>query len=150
MSPVDEPKADNRRVLKPYSNSMMKLLESKVYNSGRRPSEHDIGDESFLVNNKGAIPSNLLTFSNTVSYDNYQRYCRENGLGTHPARMPIGLPEFFIKFLTDDNNIVFDPFAGSNTTGAASEKLGRRWLSIEPVDEYIAGSLGRFAGAVMQ
>ena len=150
MSPVDEPKADNRRVLKPYSKSMTKLLESKSYNSGRRPSGHNIGDESFLVDNHGAVPSNVLTFSNTGSYDDYQKYCRANKLATHPARMPIGLPEFFINFLTESDDLVLDPFAGSNTTGAASEKLGRRWLSIEPVDEYIAGSLGRFTGAVKE
>jgi len=42
--------------------------------------------------------------------------------------------------------LVLDPFAGSNTTGAAAEKLGRRWIAIEPQDNYISGSLGRFNG----
>jgi hypothetical protein len=31
--------------------------------------------------------------------------------------------------------IVLDPFAGSNTTGAVAEKLGRRWIAIEKIDE---------------
>lgn len=144
MSPTTTPKADNRRVLKNYSESMLKLLKSRKYNAGKRPSEHNIGGSSFLKNNNGAIPSNVLVFSNTGANDNYQLYCRKNNLEFHPARMPINLAEFFIKFLTDQDDIVFDPFAGSNTTGAAAERLGRRWISIEPNEQYVKGSLGRF------
>jgi site-specific DNA-methyltransferase (cytosine-N4-specific) len=58
--------------------------------------------------------------------------------------MPIGLAEFFIKFLTRKGDLVLDPFAGSNTTGAAAEKLGRRWVAIEPNEDYIQSSQGRF------
>jgi DNA modification methylase len=61
--------------------------------------------------------------------------------------MPIGLPEFFIKFLTEAGDLVLDPFAGSNTTGAAAEYLGRPWLSIELQADYVAGSRGRFPEA---
>jgi len=144
MSTSPYPKANNRNILKKYSNSMLKLLSDKKYNSGTRPSEHHIGKDSFLTNNAGAIPSNVLTISNTGSNDPYQKYCRANNLPFHPARMPMELAEFFIKFLTDSNDLVLDPFAGSNTTGAASEKLGRRWISIEPKQDYITGSRGRF------
>src|SRR6266850_879736 len=86
MAPSARPKADNRRVLKEYSESMLRLLKSKKYNSGKRPSEHHIGESSFLKNNRGAIPSNVLTIANTRSTDNYQRYCRKRDLQFHPAR----------------------------------------------------------------
>jgi len=33
------------------------------------------------------------------------------------------LVEFFVRFLTDANDEVLDPFAGSNTTGAVAESL---------------------------
>lgn len=144
MSPTARPKADNRRVLKPYSESMKRLLKSGKYNSGKRPSEHHIGEASFLQNNKGAIPSNVITLSNTRPNDKYLKYCREKGISPHPARMPIGLPEFFIKFLTVPRNLVLDPFAGSNTTGVAAESLKRRWISIEANEEYANSSIGRF------
>lgn len=144
MSPTETPKADNRKVLKEYSESMKRLLARKRYNGGTRPSQHDIGAKSFLKDHDGAIPPNVLTFANTRSNDSYQIYCRKKELEFHPARMPIGLPEFFIRFLTDAKNIVLDPFAGSNTTGAAAEKLKRRWLAIEPNASYLAGSRGRF------
>jgi DNA modification methylase len=144
MSPVTRPKADNRNVLKEYSESMRKLIQSQKYNAGKRPSEHHIGATSFLKDNAGAIPSNVLTFSNTSASDPYQSYCKANGLDKHPARMPQGLAEFFIKFLTDEGDLVFDPFGGSNTTGSAAENLGRCWLATEPNVKYISGSLGRF------
>lgn len=161
MSPSERPKADNRRVLVEYSESMKRLLATKTYNAGRRPSEHHIGEKSFLKNNRGAIassvlkfeqreedghaePSNVITMANTQASSDYQIFCREEKIEQHPARMPIGLAEFFIKFLTDKNDLVLDPFAGSNTTGAAAEKLHRRWISIEPNPIYIEGSKGRF------
>lgn len=39
---------------------------------------------------------------------------------------------------------MLDPFGGSNVTGEAAEKLSRRWLSFELVEEYIQGSRFRF------
>ena len=146
MSPVKKPKADNRAVVTPYSPSMQALLQRGDYNAGKRPSEHGIGAKSFLTNNGGAIPPNVLTFSNTHSNDAYQLYCRENHIPLHPARMPAGLAEFFVRFLTTQNDLVLDPFAGSNTTGSVAESLKRRWVSIESNLDYIRGSRGRFAG----
>ena len=145
MSRTARPKADNRKILVDYSKSMRKLLKRQSYNSGSRPSEHTIGETSFLADNGGAIPPNVLTISNTVSTDAYRAYCKEHDFKVHPARMAPDLAEFFIRFLTDPDDLVLDPFGGSNTTGATAEELGRRWISIEPQSEYIAGSRGRFS-----
>lgn len=145
MSNVARPKANNKKVLKSYSTSMLKLLETKKYNSGNRPSEHHIGKTSFLTRHEGAIPSNVLTFTNTSAQDKYLAYCRKRDLPIHPARMPTGLADFFIRFLTDEKDCVLDPFGGSNTTGFAAERLRRRWISIEPSLDYIEGSRGRFS-----
>lgn len=144
LSPSSRPKANNKNVLKEYSMAMQRLLKTKQFNAGKRPSEHHISEESFAVDNGGAIPPNVLSISNTSSSDPYQEYCRENEIEFHPARMPIDLPEFFINFLTDADDIILDPFGGSNTTGAAAEKLNRYWVAVEPTPHYIEGSLGRF------
>jgi DNA modification methylase len=146
MAPSEHPLANNRQVLRDYSASMQRLLATKHYNPGKRPSGHNIGKKSFLRNNNGAIPPNVLMLTNTKSSDAYQTYCREKRLPIHPARMPSGLPEFFVKFLTVPGNLVLDPFAGSNTTGAVAERLKRRWIAIEPDAKYAAGSKGRFLG----
>lgn len=144
MSKTANPNANNKRVLKQYSKSMETLLKTQKYNAGKRPSEHHIGATSFLTKHKGAIPSNVLISSNTHANTKYQRYCKKKKLTPHPARMPIDIPKFFISFLTNKNDCVWDPFGGSNTTGEAAESLGRRWVSIEPDKDYIKGSKGRF------
>lgn len=148
MSKTDYPKANNKNVLQEYSNRMKKLLNEQSYNSGKRPSEHVINDKSFLTNNGGAIPSNVLISSNTDSSSNYLKYCRANEIIPHPARMPLDLPEFFIRFLTDKDDFVFDPFGGSNTTGEAAESLERNWISVEVNEQYIEGSKGRFQSII--
>jgi DNA modification methylase len=156
MSPVERPKADNRRVLKPYSPSMKRLIETGKYNSGKRPSEYTIGEHSFKTNNQGAIRPNvihgddapslssLLKSTNTRSTERYQAVCREQNIPIHPARMPAELVEFFVKFLTDEADLVFDPFGGSNTTGAVAENLGRRWVCCEAHHPYVISSSARF------
>jgi len=144
LSPSERPKANNRNILIEYSDSMKKLLRHGKYNFGKRPSEHNIGKDSFLKNNYGAIPSNVLPIPHTISNDPYLQYCRENNIPYHPARMPIKLAAFFIHFLTDKGDIVLDPFAGSNVTGYVAEKYGRRWRSIENDVTYAISSRARF------
>jgi site-specific DNA-methyltransferase (cytosine-N4-specific) len=134
--------ADNRRVLTEYSDSMKALLKNG-YKAKLRPSGHDISTE-FQRDNGGAIPPNLLQYSNTESNSGYLRRCREEGIKPHPARFPVNLPEFFIKFLTRPGDLVLDPLAGSNTTGAAAEELDRRWIGIEENLTYVEGSKLRF------
>lgn len=142
LSKTEEPNADNRRVLRPYSRSMHRLLRDG-YQTATRPSQHAIGPH-FRRDNGGAIPSNLLTVPNTRSQDRYLRRCREAGLPIHPARFPLAVPDFFIRFLTNPGQWVVDPFAGSNMTGFVAEGLKRRWLSIEINADYVTGSRLRF------
>ena len=172
MSPTTRPKADNRKVLRNYSPSMKRLIETGEYNAGGRPSEHLIGANSFKNDNKGAIPpnvgdadalpgldnlitpsrfaklleeyTNLLKAANTISSDRYLRFTVGKGARVHPARMPATLVEFFVRFLTDEGDTVLDPFAGSNTTGAVAQSLGRRWLAVETDWVHAAHSIGRF------
>lgn len=144
MSKSPYPKANNKQILVQYSKQMQKLIDKQAYNSGRRPSEHVIGNSSFNTNNGGAIPANVIIAANTVGKGKYFEYCRNHELEIHPARMPKEIPEFFIKFLTEENDLVIDPFAGSNMTGAVAENLNRRWIGIEISAAYAEGSKGRF------
>ena len=145
LSKSAAPQADNRRVLRPYSRSMRRLLR-EGYTAARRPSQHDISPH-FRRDNGGAIPPNLLEIPNTRSNDDYFRRCRAAGLPIHPARFPPALPEFFIRFLTLPGQLVLDPFAGSNVTGHVAERLQRRWLSVEVDADYVRGSRLRFEAA---
>ena len=98
MSPSAYPWAHNRRILTPYSEAMRGLLEKGTYNYGERHSEHVIGEESFLKDNGGAIPSNVIEFTNTRSHDTYLDFCRTHRYKVHPARMAMNVAVFFIKF----------------------------------------------------
>jgi DNA modification methylase len=156
LSKNDSPKADNRKVLKPYSDSMIGLLKNG-YKAKLRPSGHNISTK-FSKDRGGAIPpnifsilqnddeepTNLFTISNTDSNSRYLKLCRENEAKVHPARYPDALPDFFIKFLTDEGDRVVDPFGGSNVTGAVAERLNRRWMTFEIREDYLRGSMFRF------
>jgi DNA modification methylase len=142
LSVTEFPKASNRNVLKPYSQSMMQLLKNG-YKPKMRPSGHDISGK-FQTNNNGAIPPNLLELANTESNSLYLRRCKEKGIKPHPARFPVEFPKFFINFLTDKGDLVLDPFAGSNATGQAAELLQRNWLAFEIAEPYLQGSALRF------
>lgn len=139
------PKASNRRVLQPYSESMHHLL-ANGYRPKRRPSGHDISDK-FSKNNGAAIPPNLIAMPNTESNSRYLKYCETKELPPHPARYPAIIPEFFIRMLTDASDFVVDPFAGSCVTGEVAERLDRRWACIEIEKEYLEGAKGRFMEA---
>ena len=142
LSKTPFPKASNRRVLAPYSESMKGLLKNG-YTAKLRPSGHDIS-EKFNRDNGGSVPPNLLAIANTESNGQYQGYCRDNGIDIHPARFPALLPEYFIRFLTDPGDLVVDPFGGSCVTGMVAESLRRKWACIELSSEYIRGGLARF------
>ena len=165
LAPSERPKADNHHVLTEYSDAMKRLLRRGTYNAGTRPSEHLIGQTSFLNDRGGAVPPNVLAppaedllmdlydvlpIANTRSADPYQEFCRKHGLDPHPARMPQKLVEFFVKFVTDPGDTILDPFAGSNTTGFVAESLERRWLAIEADETYAATSEARFRDISLQ
>jgi len=154
LSRTPWPKADNRRVLKPYSRDMIRLNQRGVRPT-TRPSGYKIKSTFDTVEAGGSIPPNvieideeaprdMLKFGNNASNDAYTRLCKEQGIKIHPARFPAALPSFFIKMLTNEDDIVLDPFAGSNTTGAVAESLQRRWLAVESIESYLKGSRFRF------
>lgn len=142
LSKSENPKSDNTKVLKPYSDSMKALLKNG-YKAQLRPSGHDISTK-FSNDNGGAIPPNLLELANTESNSYYMKRCKELGKKPHPARFPKDFANFFIKFTTDKGDLVLDPFAGSNTTGYVAEKLERKWIAIEINEAYIQSSQIRF------
>jgi len=152
LSKTAWPKANNRAVLRPYSKDMARLNQRGV-TATTRPSGHNIKPSFGEIESGGSIPANiieeecptdLLRFGNNAANDTYTERCKQAGLKIHPARFPSALPEFFIKLVTDEGDIVLDPFAGSNTTGAVAEKLYRRWIAIENTEAYLEASKFRF------
>lgn len=151
LSKTPWPKASNRGVLRPYSQDMERL-NRKGLDRTVRPSGHNIKESFSKVDAGGSIPANvleevpsdMLKFGNNSANDNYTKQCKEKGIKIHPARFPAALPEFFIKLLTAEGDIILDPFAGSNTTGAVAELLKRQWIAIDKEQSYLEASRFRF------
>jgi len=152
LSKSKAPKADNRKVLRPYSADMMRLAKKGV-KTNVRPSGHNITSTFDKVHAGGSIPPNvlqdeiaseMLVLGNNSANDQYTVKCKAAEVKIHPARFPAALPEFFIKLLTDEGDLVVDPFAGSNTAGKVAEGLNRRWIGMEIVEEYLEASKFRF------
>jgi DNA modification methylase len=149
------PKASNLAVLKEYSEDMIRLNRNGVRGTVR-PSGHVIRKSFDKIDAGGSIPPNvtegvlndlpetMLKMGNNAANDAYTLRCKETGIKIHPARFPASLPKFFIRLLTEPNDLVLDPFAGSNTTGYVAEQLKRRWLAGEAVENYLKASVYRF------
>ena len=160
LSKTPWPKASNQKVLKETMSADMYRLSAKGLKETTRPGGYKINESWATIKTKGSIPSNflqaelfpdenaqpenVLIMGNNAANDAYMVKCKESNVTIHPARFPRQLPEFFIKMLTDEGDLVLDPFAGSNTTGAVAEALSRRWLAFDSVEEYVAGSRFRF------
>lgn len=152
LSKTPHPKANNRNVLRPYSPDMIRLNRRGIAKT-QRPAGHMI-NEGFADTSHGGsippnvleegIPSDLMRFGNNAANDTYTLRCKEAGIKIHPARFPAVLPEFFIRFLTDPDDVVLDPFTGSNTTGMVAEALERRHLGFEQDPTYLEASKFRF------
>lgn len=78
-----------------------------------------------------ALPSNVLYLA-----------AETKNVG-HSAAFPVGLPDFFIRLFTKENDIVLDPFSGSGTTGIAALKNNRRVILIEKEERYYKLSIER-------
>lgn len=55
----------------------------------------------------------------------------------HPAAFPKELAQKVISYYSFKNDVVFDPFAGSGTVGAAAADLKRRFVLFELNPNYI-------------
>ena len=157
LSKTPWPKATNLNVLKAYSADQHRL-DKRGLKATTRPGGYKINESFKQTKAGGAIPPNvieedlepeaypevMLKFGNNASNDAYAKGCKAAGIKRHPARFPAALPEFFVKMLTEEGDVVLDPFAGSNTTGAVAEQLGRRWIAVDQVESYLEGSKYRF------
>jgi site-specific DNA-methyltransferase (cytosine-N4-specific) len=120
---------------------MLRLLK-RGYKPKVRPSGHVITKK--FKDRGGSIPSNIFICGNNDSNGHYLSRCKEEGVKPHPARFPVQLPHFFVRFLTESGDLVFDPFAGSCTTGEACEIEKRKWIAVERDEPYLRSGRFRF------
>ena len=61
----------------------------------------------------------------------------------HQAEKPVELLESIINYVTQDDEIILDQFAGSGVLGEAAHNTGRRSILIELADEFVVKIMNR-------
>lgn len=140
-------KASNRRVLQPHTDKHQAFIDSGGVKKADSHSDGAYRKRPGAWSNPtaGRIPRNVLRFPHACkSQRQYKAAARELSLPAHGAPFPIALAIFLIQFLSEENDLVVDPFGGSFTTGLAAEMNNRRWLLTECMWEYVRGAGERF------
>lgn len=139
--------SNNQRVLSEHSKRHLKLISAggekrdALYGDGA----YHIREGSYSAKTKGKIPKNVIERGHACKDQiRYREFCKENNIPTHGACFPTALPDFFIRFLTSANDLVFDPFGGTGKTALAAERLKRRWLLTDTISEYLKGGSSHF------
>ena len=97
-------------------------------------------------------PENLIDYQPTlVRPDNVVRFhtaghARDNTI-KHPAPFYKDLPKYYINLLTDEGDIILDPFGGIMTTGLACNEIGNRnFIGFELNEKYAEFGIKRLTG----
>ena len=142
-------RSNNRSVLEPHNDLHLKLManggagRNAVYGDGA----YRLRETSFSNVTEGRLPRNVITAGHrcpdSLAFD---KSCRDLGFPTHGAKFPSVIPDFFIRFLTQPDELVVDLFSGSGKTGLCAERLNRRWIITEIVLQYVRASSELFRG----
>jgi len=113
----------------PYSDVSINRFKYDIYGSNTTDDDGKVKrrKKSSAPNPKGTKPTTVFKFQTAG-------VLRGN---KHPAPFHPELPEFFIKWLTDEGDLVFDPFAGSGTTLIKAKEMNRKYLGFEINKVYI-------------
>lgn len=145
----DRVRSDNRRVLEPHSEEHLRFVRSGGIKSVNSHSDGAYVKRlgAYSQETAGRIPKNVLSVARSGEDQDsaYRKFCKQYGLKTHGASMPVRLARFFIEFLTEKEELVVDPMAGRCKTGLAAEALGRRWICVDRDPEHVLGSRSQFA-----
>lgn len=115
-------KVDTRNIRKFASSNKLNEMESL---QGNKPLGVKV--DTFIDT---ATPFNIILGSATLGESEAKKLRTETGI-EHPGRLPEFISEFFIRLLTEEGDIVLDPFVGSGTTAVSARKLNRYYIGFE-------------------
>lgn len=109
--------------------------ETIIWAAKNKKSKHFFNYDEMRKLNKGKQMKTVWTIPSVNG--------EEKKFGKHPTQKPIQLLERIIIASTKENDLIFDPFSGSSTTGVAAIKLNRFFIGCELEDKYISLSIKR-------
>ena len=121
-------------MIPPKESTITRAQSARPHEDVRHESATGSGFGRNIIKTVGrtrVYPSNVLHLATECSNRN------------HSATFPESIPEWFIKLFTVENDTVLDPFAGAGTTGVACRRLGRRFIGMEIVPEYVKIAMDR-------
>lgn len=112
-------------IRRPYESHSVKTYEGYEYKPRTNGNTYVRKNKKIQPNPLGALPKNIITGPVSAR------------IGNHQATQPFYLPEKYIKAVTEEGDLVVDPWLGSGTTGYVAVKLGRRFAGFDMVEEYV-------------
>lgn len=97
--------------------------------SGRRCKEHKTATKmhrTYLDESKGSVISSWWT--DIPSFGQIRNSGERTG---YPTQKPVALAERIIKAVTEEGDVVLDPFAGCGYVAVAAERLDRQWIACD-------------------
>ena len=108
-----------------------KIYELRMPHERERKSSYlrkDYGGKKAGIHPYGPLVSDVWTDIHRIKHNKYR--------DEHPCQLPIHLLERLILMVTDEGDIVLDPFMGTGTTAKAAKKLGRKYIGFDLNEEY--------------
>lgn len=141
---VDKVKANVPALLLKDSSHESAQAAREKYGNGQWPVLYLTGNgaggfrrKTFLSEMEGRTPEDMWFYSEVGSNDSAKNEIK----GLFPETNPFSTPkperllERILHIATDPGDIVLDIFAGSGTTAAVAQKVGRRWITTELVED---------------
>ena len=128
-------KKELNNVIKEVKDGTIDSFRMKIKGLHALPYGGQAGGRLTQIENNGFTI--IKIYGNSMRMDFIESTVESIKGNIHPAVFPEFVIQEFIKMLSNENDIVLDPFVGSGTTAVASKKLNRKYLGIDIHKEYV-------------
>ena len=110
------------------SNPMPRNMNLHFVNSTEAWVYFTYGKRTGTFNNDGKVVHDFIEVG--VAANGERKH------GRHPTQKPVALMEFFVQHLTNEGDMILDPFMGSGSTGVAAVRNKRNFTGTELNETY--------------